>query len=645
MGVRFGEQGEHGDLARADNAFAIGTGGEPNNTVDSTPPVEITQWTVNTQDEAPHSSPPATPTGTPYSGMTAAIRRGGLGTTASMTQDLAWQRAMGGDTGKINQWKEIMGSLQEFKAYLFIKQGTCFVTVLHSPMKFAAINSSTAHLQGRVIGFVGDRTATREPTPILLPSNKTWQWVKETVSTDERALMKHFEEDPARIGTLWKGEGAPDTSKVELHAPRLLSIPLWLLEKIRQEGRALMPYEVLRIIMTQLEEVNTQEYADAWATAAAWCVLASQGNATGDSLTSFSIEAITEVEDEYLGKWLEQRLDTTMGPRPQGGMAVSATQRGPTPAPLTHATLAADIGKGVALGLKALGGSIATGQGTSTAAEGDAKTRYIEDDIASIMGFSHVHRGDQVQPIWATLNNAKQKNLDTFRRQLLSRMKDWGYDRRIPIDTGVFLDVDVVKSIVELKFNPGDGVAHLNSAAKGLSILSCQGRTTGEIERLKEREEALTATEKTRQLDEFLRLQKDQRRAPADNFLELKNNIATFMGLVWVLFGSNCDYYKGLRNVYATMDLRDVMAIKSHFTAEHCRRITWAIIDDGRSYFDSVKTTLDFKSGANIVFPQSFLLDIIRNVRYGILVERANFPEEWLSKKRGLSQDQVQQSP
>ena len=63
-------------------------------------------------------------------------------------------------------------------------------------------------------------------------------------------------------------------------------------------------------------------------------------------------------------------------------------------------------------------------------------------------------------------------------------MKDWGYDRRIPIDTGVFLDVDVVKSIVELKFNPGDGVAHLNSAAKGLSILSCRGRTTGEIERL-----------------------------------------------------------------------------------------------------------------------------------------------------------------
>ncbi len=123
---------------------------------------------------------------------------------------------------------------------------------------------------------------------------------------------------------------------------------------------------------------------------------------------------------------------------------------------MTQATFAADIGKGVALGLKALGGPIShrtLAQGTTK--EVDEKTRYTNDDIAAIMGFSHVHRGDQVQPIWTTLNNVKQKNLDIFHRQLLSRMMEWGYDRRIPIDTGVFLDVKVVKAIVDLKFNPG----------------------------------------------------------------------------------------------------------------------------------------------------------------------------------------------
>ena len=44
-------------------------------------------------------------------------------------------------------------------------------------------------------------------------------------------------------------------------------------------------------------------------------------------------------------------------------------------------------------------------------------------------------------------------------------LMDWAYDRRITIDTGVFLNVETVKAIVDLKFNPGEGVAHLNSAA------------------------------------------------------------------------------------------------------------------------------------------------------------------------------------
>ena len=435
-------------------------------------------------------------TATTYSGRATATRKGGLGTPTTIPQELNWQRSVEGDPTKINHWKDVMGNLQEFKAYIFVRQGSCYATVMHSPMKFAAISPATAHLQGRIIGFVGDRTATREPTPILLPQLKTWQWVKETVFTDGPALIKHFGDDPARTGTLWKGEGGDDDSKTELHAPRLLSIPLWLLDCIRQEGRALMPYEILRMVVHHIEEVDTREYTDAWATVAAWCILASQGNTSGESLMSFSIEAITEVEDDYLGRWLEQRLDTTMGPRQQGAVPAVAPYRGGAPGPMSQATFAADIGKGVALGLKALGAPMATGHLQSPTKDGDEKTRYTDDDIAAIMGFSHVHRGDQVQPIWITMNNAKQKNHDVFRRQLLARMTDWAYDRRITIDTGVFLDVETVKAIVDLKFNPGEGVAHLNSAAKGLSILACRARTTGEIERLKEREEALTATEK-----------------------------------------------------------------------------------------------------------------------------------------------------
>ena len=55
----------------------------------------------NEGGEEPHHEPPqnilhTTNKGTPYSGMVAATRKGGLGTPATITQELTWQWSMGG---------------------------------------------------------------------------------------------------------------------------------------------------------------------------------------------------------------------------------------------------------------------------------------------------------------------------------------------------------------------------------------------------------------------------------------------------------------------------------------------------------------------------------------------------------------------
>jgi hypothetical protein len=237
------------------------------------------------------------------------------------------------------------------------------------------------------------------------------------------------------------------------------------------------------------------------------------------------------------------------------------------------------------------------------------------------MGFSHVKKGRKLQEIWTYFHTMRSKNIEICRRQLMARMNRWAHNRHIPIDTSVYLEGTTIKAIMELKFNPGEGVAHLSSADKGLAIMACWSRTSVETEQIRECEEALSAMENTRQLDELLRLSKGVTRAPADNFWELKINIATFMSLVWVLFGPECDYYKGLHNVYATLELKEVMAQKSSFMPEHCCRITWAILDDGRAHFDDIKTTLDFQGPDDPTFPQLYLIDILRNVQYAIPVE------------------------
>ncbi len=136
---------------------------------------------------------------------------------------------MDGDTAKIKVFQEAAGGLQEFKTYLFIKKGRAYCTVLHSPMKFMAISKAVQHLQGRFIGFIGDRRVTREPTPILPPLLKTWQWVKEEVCTTGPDLLEYYQEDAFCQGKLWSlREGA---TKEETTVPRLLLIPLVLFEK------------------------------------------------------------------------------------------------------------------------------------------------------------------------------------------------------------------------------------------------------------------------------------------------------------------------------------------------------------------------------------------------------------------------------
>ena len=81
-----------------------------------------------------------------YSGMAAAIKKWGIGDTGTQSVELQWQQGVAGEKTKITQFQDITGALQEFKTYLFMKPGSAFCTVFHSPMKFMAITAATKHL-------------------------------------------------------------------------------------------------------------------------------------------------------------------------------------------------------------------------------------------------------------------------------------------------------------------------------------------------------------------------------------------------------------------------------------------------------------------------------------------------------------------
>ena len=178
---------------------------------------------------ATQEAPPAI-----YSGFSSAIARWGTGIEEDIERNLKWQMDVDGETTKIKQFQEVAGSLQDYRTYLFIKPGSAFATVLHSPIKFVALTEGTQHLQGRFIGFVWDRTMARDPNPIILPQEKTWKWKTQRCSTNPTAFEDYYKYNTTRRGKLWSPDLSEDDEEIQV--PHLLSIPLILFSTIRAEG-------------------------------------------------------------------------------------------------------------------------------------------------------------------------------------------------------------------------------------------------------------------------------------------------------------------------------------------------------------------------------------------------------------------------
>jgi hypothetical protein len=178
----------------------------------------------------------------------------------------------------------------------------------------------------------------------------------EKVSTEGPDLLDHYATDASRRGSLWIPE--IDCNRVETTIPRLLHIPLVLFVVIlREKGGPLMPHEILAIVLKLVENSSRDQdqaaAAEAWKLVVMWCVMAVQADKQGDSIVAFAVEAATENGDAYFGQWIENCLDGTMGKRPAVDSGMGAT-RVATPAQ-GPAQFAAELGKGVAMGLHALG--------------------------------------------------------------------------------------------------------------------------------------------------------------------------------------------------------------------------------------------------------------------------------------------------
>lgn len=117
---------------------------------------------------------------------------------------------------------------------------------------------------------------------------------------------------------------------------------------------------------------------------------------------------------------------------------------------------------------------------------------------------------------------------------------------------------------------------------------------------------------------------------PPDTYYELRYSVNIFCALLWTLFGNECDYYKGMREITEMLDLQEVHIIRDSFTPDVCRRITWAILTDGRSFFNTVLVEAQFRRNELFKWPTSLIHKIIDEVRFALPIVRPMYPTKWL---------------
>jgi hypothetical protein len=89
-----------------------------------------------------------------------------------------------GDAAKIAAWKLEATALPGLQFFAYMQPGEAFLVVGHTLSTIYSTTTDIASYHGKVVLFTGDRTATRECVPVVLPPQSAFAWKKCRVIDD-----------------------------------------------------------------------------------------------------------------------------------------------------------------------------------------------------------------------------------------------------------------------------------------------------------------------------------------------------------------------------------------------------------------------------------------------------------------------------
>jgi hypothetical protein len=172
-------------------------------------------------------------------------------------------------------FQEFATNYTQLRVYLAMVGEQKTVTMIHTIGAFYSIRAATNLYQGKILGFIGNRRATKEPMPVCLPQNKAWQWCVAQVNTDKEDFMTFYESEE-NTNKWWTPSSALTN---EVKAPYLLALPNAMVEILQELGAASTPANVLGAIDDVNQAMNCGLPEDQWKTIVEWRIIAGQSDA------------------------------------------------------------------------------------------------------------------------------------------------------------------------------------------------------------------------------------------------------------------------------------------------------------------------------------------------------------------------------
>jgi hypothetical protein len=138
-----------------------------------------------------------------------------------------------------------------------------YLTCLHSAHVYHPLAESPSELDGKVVAFIGDRTATRMPTPVKLPPRSSFEFPQLEV-VDDPDLMEDAYEVSGVTKTLWQPLGT--VTKQPMMVPRMLVLPNIGFKILHAMGGQVMPHELHKAITSYINDSGKTELGnnDSW---------------------------------------------------------------------------------------------------------------------------------------------------------------------------------------------------------------------------------------------------------------------------------------------------------------------------------------------------------------------------------------------